>query len=93
MCKIQQVSGINLSISEADVRHAESVGDIKKRDAVQTDDVIAALQHTTLADAKAAGRRRRRAGMPTGPRKAILHKFLNDLGGPGRLCSSQLLHG
>ena len=49
------LSGINLSISEADVRHAESVGDIKKRDAVQTDDVIAALQHTTLADAKAAG--------------------------------------
>jgi tetratricopeptide (TPR) repeat protein len=56
------LNGHRVSATEADVRAAERVGDIKKRDAIQTADVEAALQCATVAEAKAAGNEHFKAG-------------------------------
>ena len=56
------LNGYAMDVTEADVRAAERVGDIKRRDAVQTADVEVALQCATVADAKEAGNSRFKAG-------------------------------
>ena len=56
------LNGYRVSATEADVRAAERVGDIKKRDAIQTADVEAALRCATVAEAKAAGNEHFKAG-------------------------------
>lgn len=44
-----------VKVSEADVKYAESVGDIKKRDPIQMADIDEAMKHSTLSEAKQAG--------------------------------------
>ena len=56
------LNGYRVSATEADVRAAERAGDIKKREAIQTADVEAALRCATVAEAKAAGNEHFKAG-------------------------------
>ena len=49
------LTGTNVGVTEQDVRAAERVGDIKKRDVVQFENLQIAHKHTNAADAKAAG--------------------------------------
>ena len=55
MQAVAALQGWGLDVSEADIKHAESVGDVKKRDAVQMGDLEVACKHTTVNAAKAAG--------------------------------------
>ena len=59
------LNGIRVTASEADVRAAERVGDIKKRDAIQTADVEAARKYASVAEAKGAGNEYFKAGEPS----------------------------
>jgi tetratricopeptide (TPR) repeat protein len=52
---IGAITGQPVAVTEEDVKYAESVGDIKKRDVVQLADLEAASMHTSVAEAKAAG--------------------------------------
>jgi hypothetical protein len=56
------LNGYRVSATEADVRAAERAGDIKKREAIQTADVEAALRCATVAEANAAGNEHFKAG-------------------------------
>ena len=49
------LNGYRVTATEADIRAAERVGDIKKRDAIQTADVEEALKCATADEAKQAG--------------------------------------
>ena len=55
MQAVAALQGWGLDVSEADIKHAESVGDVKKRDAVQMSDLEVAHAHGTVEAAKAAG--------------------------------------
>ena len=55
MQAVAALQGWGLDVSEADIKHAESVGDVKKRDAVQMSDLEVAHVHGTVEAAKAAG--------------------------------------
>jgi tetratricopeptide (TPR) repeat protein len=55
MQAVAALQGWRLDVSEADIKHAESVGDVKKRDAVQMSDLEVAHAHGTVDAAKAAG--------------------------------------
>ena len=55
MQAVAALQGWGLDVTEADIKHAESVGDVKKRDAVQMIDLQVAHAHSTVEAAKAAG--------------------------------------
>ena len=55
MQAVAALQGWGLDVTEADIKHAESVGDVKKRDAVQMIDLQMAHAHSTVEAAKAAG--------------------------------------
>jgi len=59
--RIMQAMGVlqdwGLSFTEKELKHAESVGDIKKRDAVQVPDLQHAYQYATPSEAKDEGNR------------------------------------
>ena len=61
MAALGALSGMRIDVTDEDLRRAERVGDMPKRDAVQTADVEVALQYTTAEDAKAAGNARFKA--------------------------------
>ena len=55
MAALGALSGMRIDVTDEDLKRAERVGDMPKRDAVQTADVEVALQYATAEDAKAAG--------------------------------------
>ena len=55
MAAVAALQGWGLDVSEEDIKHAESVGDLKKRDPVQMGDLEEAHRHATVDAAKAAG--------------------------------------
>ena len=61
MAALGALSGMRIDVTDEDLKRAERVGDMPKRDAVQTADVEVALQYATAEDAKAAGNARFKA--------------------------------
>ena len=61
MAALGALSGMRIDVTDVDLKRAERVGDMPKRDAVQTADVEVALQYATAEDAKAAGNARFKA--------------------------------
>lgn len=59
------MSGMAIDVSDQDIRAAERVGDIRKRDAIQFPDLELASEHASAADAKAAGNEHFKKGQHT----------------------------
>ena len=59
------MSGMAIDVSDQDLRAAERVGDIRKRDAIQFPDLELASEHASAADAKAAGNEHFKKGQHT----------------------------